>query len=196
MTFQALADEILAVRTPRLIAVDGRSGSGKTTFAARLRRFLPGAVVIEVDDFLNWSDLNDWWPRLEKEALAPLLAGHSARFRTRDWNRDPLGKSLDGWRDLDPAHTIIVEGVTSSRASIADKLSMSFWVEAPGNVRVARGVARDGEAMRPFWQNWMRLEDEFFLRDDAPGRATYVIAGEPAVFHDAEREVVVLVQSD
>lgn len=195
VTFQALADEILAVRSPRLIAVDGRSGSGKTAFAARLRRFLAGAVVIEVDDFLNWSDLNDWWLRLENEALAPLLAGDPARFRTRDWNTDPLGKGLDGWREVDPAHTIIVEGVTSSRASIADKLSMSFWVEAPPDVRMARGIARDGEAMRPFWQDWMRLEDEFFALDDAPGRATYLIAGEPAVFHDAEREVVVLVRS-
>lgn len=192
VAFQVLADEILAARSPRLIAVDGRAGSGKTTFATRLRRFLPGAVVIEVDNFLDWSDLDDWWPRLEEEALAPLLAGDRARFRARDWNTDPLGKSLDGGRDLDPAHTIIIEGVTSSRAAMADRLSMTFWVEAPRNVRMARGMARDGEAMRPFWQNWMQLEDEFFVRDDARGRATYLIAGEPAVHHDPEREVVVL----
>ena len=192
VAFQVLADEILAARSPRLIAVDGRAGSGKTTFATRLRRFLPGAVVIEIDDFLDWGDLDGWWPRLEKEALAPLLGGDRARFRTRDWTMDPLGKSLDGWHDLDPAHTIIVEGVTSSRAAIAERLSMSFWVEAPHNVRMDRGIARDGEAMRPFWQNWMQLEDDFFARDDARGRATYLIAGEPAVLHDAERELVVL----
>jgi hypothetical protein len=194
VAFQVLVDEILAARSPRLIAVDGRAGSGKTTFATRLRRFLPGAAVIEVDDFLDWSDLDDWLPRLEKEALAPLLAGDHARYRTRDWNADPPGKSLDGWRDLDPAHTIIVEGVTSSRAAFADGLNMSFWVEAPRTVRMARGLARDGEAMRPFWQHWMQLEDEFFVRDDTSGRATYLIAGEPAVPHDAEREVVVLVR--
>lgn len=194
VAFQALADEILAARSPQLIAVDGRAGSGKTTFATRLRRFLPGAVVIEVDDFLDWGDLDDWWPRLDKEALAPLLAGDRARFRTRDWEGDPLGKSLDGWRDLEPAQTIIVEGVTSSRAAIAGRLSMSFWLEAPRNVRMARGIARDGEAMRPFWQDWMRLEDEFFVRDDASRRARYVVAGGPAVLHHVDREVVVLVR--
>lgn len=193
VAYQVLADEILAARSPRLIAVDGRAGAGKTTFASQLCRYLPGAVVIEVDNFLDWSDLDDWWPRLEEEALAPLLAGERARFRTRDWNTDPLGKGLDGWRHLDPAQTIIIEGVTSSRIVIADRLSMSFWVEAPRSVRIARGIARDGEAMRPFWQNWMRLEDEFFLSDDARGRATYLIAGAPAVPHDPEREVVALV---
>jgi uridine kinase len=194
VAYQVLADEILAAGSPRLIAVDGRAGAGKTTFTTRLRRFLPGAVVIEVDDFLDWSDLDNWWPRLENEALAPLLAGDPARFRTRDWNTDPLGKSLDGWCDLGPAQTIIVEGVTSSRVAIAHRLSMSFWVEAPRNVRMARGIARDGEAMTRFWQTWMQLEDEFFVRDDARGRATYLIAGEPAVLHDPEREVVVLVR--
>jgi energy-coupling factor transporter ATP-binding protein EcfA2 len=75
VSFEALADEILVVDSPRLVAVDGRAGSGKTTFATRLGRLLPAAVVIEIDDFLNWSDLDDWWPRLEKEAIAPLLAG-------------------------------------------------------------------------------------------------------------------------
>lgn len=85
--------------------------------------------------------------------------------------------------------------MTSSRAAIADKLSMSFWVEAPHDVRMARGIARDGEAMRPFWQNWTQLEDEFFVRDDARGRATYLIAGDPAALHDVEREVVVLVRT-
>lgn len=93
VAFKTLADEILAATSPRLIAVDGRAGSEKTTFAARLRRFLPGAVVIEVDNFHNWSDLHDWWPRLEKEALATLLAGDRARFRTRDWNLDPIARA-------------------------------------------------------------------------------------------------------
>jgi hypothetical protein len=40
----------------------------------------------------------------------------------------------------------------------------------------------------------MQLEDEFFASDDASGRATYLIAGESAVLHDPEREVVVLVR--
>ncbi|HEX8771193.1 MAG TPA: AAA family ATPase [Acidimicrobiales bacterium] len=192
VSFQSLADEILKTESPRLVAVDGRGGSGKTTFATRLARLLPAVVVIEVDDFLNWSDLDDWWPRVEDEAITPLLAGERARFRIRDWDTDPLGESLDGWRDVGPADTIILEGVTSSRASMAQRLSMSFWLEAPPNVRLARGLARDGQTMRSTWQNWMRLEDEFFERDDAPGRATYVVVGDAAVPYDEETEALLL----
>ncbi len=192
VSFRSLAQEVLAAERPRLVAVDGRGGSGKTTFASRLRRFLPSVAVIEIDDFINWSDLYDWWFRVEKEAIAPLLAGERARFRIRDWETDPLGASLGGWRDLGPAETIIVEGVTASRASIAQRLSMSFWVEASPDVRLARGVGRDGESMRPVWQNWMRLEDEFFERDDARGRATYVVNGDTDVTHDGEAEVAVV----
>ena len=55
------------------------AGVNEQTFAPRLARLLPGVVVIEVDDFLNWSDLGDWWPRVEDEAIAPLLAGHLPR---------------------------------------------------------------------------------------------------------------------
>ena len=131
-------------------------------------------------------------PRVEEEAIAPLLAGERARFRIRDWDTDPLGESLDGWRDVGPADTIILEGVTSSRASMAQRLSMSFWLEAPPNVRLARGLARDGQTMRSTWQNWMRLEDEFFERDDAPGRATYVVVGDAAVPYDEETEALLL----
>lgn len=69
VSFRALAEEILAAESPRLIAVDGRGGSGKTTFATRLRRLLPAAVVIDIDDLLNWRDLDDWWPRVEEEAI-------------------------------------------------------------------------------------------------------------------------------
>jgi hypothetical protein len=192
VSFQSLADEILKTESPRLVAVDGRGGSGKTTFATRLARLLPAVVVIEVDDFLRWSDLDDWWPRVEDEAITPLLAGERARFRIRDWDTDPLGESLDGWRDVGPADTIILEGVTSSRASMAQRLSMSFWLEAPPNVRLARGLARDGQTMRSTWQNWMRLEDEFFERDDAPGRATYVVVGDAAVPYDEETEALLL----
>lgn len=192
VSFQALADEILAADSPRLVAVDGRGGSGKTSFTTRLRRLLPAVVVIEIDDFLSWSDLDDWWPRVEKEAIDPVLAGDSARFRVRDWDTDPLGQGLDGWRDLGPGDTVIVEGVTSSRAAVAERLSLSFWLEAPPDVRLVRGVRRDGEAMRSVWQNWMRLEDEFFERDDARGRASYRVAGDTALPHDEESEVVIL----
>jgi hypothetical protein len=145
-----------------------------------------------VDDFLYWRDIGGWWPRLEREALRPLLNGLPARFRVRDWAGDPLGQGLDGWAEVPPADVVVVDGVTSSRQAIAADLVLSFWVEAPPEVRLRRGIARDGEQRRSLRLEWMTLEDEFFRRDGAPGRADYVIAGQPRSSYAPVTEVVLL----
>lgn len=73
-----LAGEIRArpcAGAARLVAVDGRGGAGKSTLARMLAAACGGAPVVRVDDFLYWRDIEGWWPRLEREALRPLLSG-------------------------------------------------------------------------------------------------------------------------
>jgi uridine kinase len=176
----------------RLVAVDGRAGAGKSTLARGIAAACHGAPVVRVDDFLYWRDIDHWWPRLEREALRPLLAGSSARFRVRDWANDPLGRGLDGWAEVAPADVVIVEGVTSSRQAVAADLVMSLWVEAPDGVRLRRGIDRDGEERRSLWIEWMALEDAFFARDGAPARADYVVCGQAACPYDRATEFVVI----
>jgi hypothetical protein len=175
----------------RLVAVDGRAGAGKSTLARALA-WICGVPVIRVDDFLYWRDISGWWPRLEREALRPLLAGSPARFRVRDWIGDEHGQGLDGWAEVAPADIVLVEGVTSSRRAIADDLAMSFWVDAPAEERLRRGIARDGEEKRPLWIEWMALEDDFFARDGAQARADYIVSGRPSRPYDRAAEVVML----
>ena len=89
-----LAEEIRdrpCAQAVRLVAVDGRGGAGKSTLARALAAACGGAPVVRVDDFLYWRDIEGWWPRLEREALRPLLSGLPARFRARDWANDPAG---------------------------------------------------------------------------------------------------------
>jgi hypothetical protein len=176
----------------RLVAVDGRSGAGKSTLARGLAAACGGAPVVRVDDFLYWRDIQGWWPRLEREALRPLLSGSPARFRVRDWKNDPLGQGLGDWTEIPPADLVIVEGVTSSRQAIAADLAMSFWVETAGAERLRRGIARDGERRRSLWLEWMTLEEEFFGQDGAPQRADYLVSGQPGSAYDRATEVVLL----
>ena len=48
---------------PWILAVDGRSGSGKSTIAALLHRSVPASAIVQTDDvawhhsFFDWSDL-------------------------------------------------------------------------------------------------------------------------------------------
>jgi hypothetical protein len=52
------------------------------------------APVLAIDDFLSWPDLDGWWPRFDKQVLAPLLRGDDARYQVRDWENDEFGRSL------------------------------------------------------------------------------------------------------
>ena len=190
-----LAAEIRArpcARAVRLVAVDGRGRAGKSSLARALAAACGGAPVVRVDDFLYWGDIQGWWPRLEHQALRPLLAGSPARFRVRDWAGDPLGRGLAGWAEVRPAEVVIVEGITASRQAIAGSLAMALWVTAPRPVRLRRAVARDGEQRRALWIEWMRLEDEFFARDGAPARADHVISGQPSTPSDPATQAVLL----
>jgi hypothetical protein len=151
-----------------------------------------GVPVVRVDDFLSWHGLEQWWGRLEREALRPVLAGRGARYPVRDWAGDPLGEGLNGWVQIPPAELVIVEGISCSRRAIAHALMMALWVHAPRSERLRRGVARDGEERRRLWMEWMRAEEAFFADDGAPRRADYLVSGLPTIPHDPEREVVLL----
>ena len=192
-TFTALADRIRdkpTSVTPRFVAIDGPSGAGKSTFALRLARSLGDPPVVEMDDFLSWDDLTGWWPRLEQEVLRPLMGGEPATYQQRDWTHDPRGRLLGNWRTVPPGPLVILEGVTSSRRDAADLLTFTVWIEAAYEVRLDRGVERDGESMRETWVNWMEREEAFFSGDRARDRADLIVDGAPAKPHDPDRQFV------
>jgi para-aminobenzoate synthetase len=86
------------VQRPLVIALDGRSGTGKSTLAAELAGTHDG-VVITADDFYvgddRWRSLEAAerasrvidWRRLRAEVLEPLRAGRPASWQTFDWGR-------------------------------------------------------------------------------------------------------------
>ncbi|OJX68390.1 MAG: hypothetical protein BGO95_10805 [Micrococcales bacterium 73-13] len=164
---------------PRIIGIDGPAGSGKSTLAAEVAA-ATGASVVGVDDFVGWTDLDpdrrSWWPRLEAEVLEPFLAGRPAAYRRRDWHGDPDGLGvLPEPVELGPAPLLVLEGVGVTRRALAPRLALRVWVEAPQDVRLARGIARDGEAQRAHWLRWQALEAAFFQTDGTRDRADLVI---------------------
>lgn len=158
----------------RLVAVDGPTGGGKTTLAARLAAALcaaagnvehgaRGVAVVHTDDLLDgWGDLLTFWPRLESGVLAPLSRGEPARYRAYDWH---LGRFGDEWRVVPPPEVLILEGVTSARAEVRDRLSLAVFVDAPEQVRLDRVLARDGEGVRADLVRWMAAEQVHFAVD-------------------------------
>lgn len=194
-TYDGLAKEVLGrdarLGEVRLVAVDGRAGSGKTTFAGRLSRALrhAGADVAELhtDDFLDgWAELLAWRPRLEEWVFAPFKAGQDARYRRYDWVAERL---RDEWEPLRRPDVLVVEGVGS--ASVAD-LTLAVCVRAPAGLRLERGLIRDGEALRPQWERWMADEDRFFADGTALRGVDVHVDGAPGDEHDPQNEYFIL----
>jgi uridine kinase len=158
------------------VGIDGPSGSGKSSLARRLMD-RTAATLVEIDDFVSWTDFSGWWPRFEDQVLNSLLQGEDAHYQVRDWQNDPLGSSLGDWKTAQWAPLVILDGVTCTRQAATNLLAYRIWVEAPEKVRLARGLARDGERKRHLWLAWMRQEWEFFSEDRTRERADLFIDG-------------------
>lgn len=168
--------ESLPARPVRLIAVDGGAGSGKTTFATLLGQAM-AVPVLQIDDFVSWLNLESWWPRFEAQVLGPLFRGEDLEFQVRDWVGDTYGEGLGDWKRVPWCETMILEGIGSSRMALADRLAYAIWVEAPEDLRIRRGIERDGETDEALWRKWMPYEAEFFARDGARSRADLHVDG-------------------
>jgi len=170
----------------RVVAVDGPAGSGKTTFAARLAT-LARAPVIHTDDLCpGWDGMDKVGPLLIEQVLRPLVSGGAPRYQRYDWERETYA----GWHDVPAAPTLLIEGVNSGPRDAASYLSMLLWIDAPYELRLRRGLQRDGEGSRERWGQWMRREDALFEAERTRERADIRIDGASTVPHDQERDFV------
>ena len=158
----------------RLVCIDGPAGSGKTTLAAQLAA-ASGAPVLHVDDLLEgWEGL----PAVHEQVspvLASLSAGRQARWRRWDW---PTGARAEEHL-LSPGPLLVLEGVGAGQRAWTPLTSVLVWVEAPDEVRLRRGLTRDGEQLRAHWQRWMVAESALFAAEKTRARADVVVDTAP-----------------
>lgn len=159
----------------RLVCVDGPAGSGKSTLADALAAGLgAGCAVVHLDDlYEGWSGLGGVWERVEAQLLAPLTVGRPARYRRYDW----LVGAFAGWVTVPVPEVLVLEGCGSAPRAVDDRAVLRVFVEAPDDVRLARGLARDGAAEHDHWLAWMREEAAEFAREDTRARADVVVDG-------------------
>jgi uridine kinase len=124
--------------------------------------------------------------RLCSEVLVPLRSGLPAAYRIYDWPTDRLSPTTVSV--IQPI--VIIEGVYSFSRALAGFFDFSIWVECPLELRLARGLARDGEAARARWvEDWMPGEDKYIAKERPRGRAALVCDGSRT---DYKESVVVL----
>lgn len=139
----------------RLVCVDGPSGSGKSTLAASLARAgHPPVQVLATDEMLpgGWGGLPGLAGRV-RPVLRALASGRDGWWRRWDWVADRWAE----WHRVRGAGLVVLEGVGSWHPAWADLVTTAVWLEAPRDVRLARGVARD-DGLAEHWRRWQVAE--------------------------------------
>lgn len=172
------------VGRPAIVAVDGRSASGKSTLAARLHAHTPSSAVVHTDDLAWHEPLFGWGHLLADDVLAPLRAGRPVAFTPPQWRSRGRDGGVVVPAGLDQ---VIVEGVGASHREHAPLVDVTVWVQSDHAEAERRGIARDiasgvnGDeaAATAFWHDWMRAELEFLAGQRPWERAAVVVNGTP-----------------
>lgn len=188
---ETLLDRAGPVRgRPVVVAVDGRSSSGKSTLARRVGESVAGVALVHTDDIAWHQAFFDWASLLAEGVLRPARAGRQVSYRPPAWD----ARNRPGAIEVPAGRAIlVVEGVGSSRRQLAPLLDASVWVQSdlPQIERRNAVRVRAGELTESTFQAWMGEEDPF-LADERPWeRADLVVAGTPELRHDPRTELVV-----
>lgn len=176
-----VADVVLALassRPPtlnggRLVCVDGPAGSGKSTLAAALAG-RTGAQIVNTDELMEgWGGFDTVTTQLTALVTA-LAAGRTGEYHRYLWGQ---GRFDDAVTYVVPGPWLVVEGVGSAEPAIAAHITALVWVEVDDDLRLARGLDRDGAHMEPEWREFMPAERAIFARDQTYERADVLVDG-------------------
>lgn len=180
---------------PRIVAIDGRGASGKSTLAERLCQQVPRSAIIHTDD-VAWHEPYFAWDRLLADhLLQPLHRGEDVSFRPPAWAHHGREGTIDVSSDVD---LVVVEGVGASQRELENLIDATVWVQSDFAAAEERGIARDiaegvngdTEQTIAYWHEWMSEELRFLRRQRPWERACVIVAGTPPIPLDDDQLAV------
>lgn len=172
---------------PLVLAIDGRSGVGKSRLAEYLAT-RTNALLVSGDDFYRGGvtlrhdsaktladDCIDW--RSQRHVLTTLRNSANANYHRFDWD------AFDGSLAATPVHLsprplIILEGVYSARPELSDLIDLALLIQATTTLRTQRLIAREG-TIGPWERQWHRAEDWYFGQAAPNNRFDCIVASRP-----------------
>ena len=173
-----IADQVLASsqNTP-IVLIDGRAGSGKSTFAEKLQSLLfregdSLPRVIHMDDlYPGWEGLAQGAEYLQRVILTPLLKSGTASWQEYNWS---TGKR-ESWREFSGGTPLIIEGCGALNSFTQTVALLGIWLEADEQTRRKRWEERDGDRFREYFEIWSAQELDFIAREKSPDLASHLL---------------------
>ncbi|ULT59813.1 AAA family ATPase [Neobacillus drentensis] len=180
-------DSIPKKQSTLLIGIDGCGGSGKSTIAKKLKDKCYDVTVVHMDDFYLPSSqiikihpekkpigADFDWKRLLNQVLEPINQNKEGHYQRYDWETDGLTE----WHTVPIGGIVIIEGVYSIRRELAKKYDFTIWVHCPRELRLSRGLERDGEGAREMWENNWMISEDLYIQEHKPfERADLIVNG-------------------
>ena len=124
------------------------------------------------DLYPGWSGLSKVDAQLD-DLLLPLADGRAGSYRRFDWVAGEFAEEVV----VEPVPLLVLEGVGCGASRFASLVTVLVWIEAPHDLRMERGLARDGDAFAPYWEQWARDEVDVFARERTRDRADVTVDG-------------------
>ena len=153
----------------RVIAIDGRAASGKTTRAALLSTVLE-APVVHMDDFFLPPALrtgerlaqpggNVHYERFAEEVVPFLRNGEAFAYRVFDCGQ----MDFCGMQEIPAAPVRIVEGSYAHHPALGDYAGLRVFTTVDEEEQMTRILHRNGERMAEMFRTrWIPMEEEYF----------------------------------
>lgn len=152
----------------KIIAIDGRCASGKTTLANFIAENI-SCDIVHVDDFflppekrtqerLNTAGGNVDSERLLSEILVPLRNGEDYTYRKFSCQSSSF---LKGER-VSPKNITIVEGSYSCHPDLYGYYDLHIFLDVSKETQKERILMRNKDNAEVFFSKWIPLEEKYF----------------------------------
>ena len=161
-------------QTP-IILIDGRAGSGKSTFAESLQQQLfrdgeSAPRVIHMDNiFEGWNGLALGSDYMVRFILQPLARRETASWQDWSWVKN----QRSSWREFSGGTPLIVEGCGSLTERSKEHADISIWLEASEETRRELWIQRERHLEK--FDFWAAQELDFYAREKSQSLADLVI---------------------
>lgn len=175
-------DKLMVLNEKVLVAIDGSSGAGKSTFANMFHKYYD-CNIFHMDDFFLRPNLKT--PKRLKE-----VGGNVDYVRFKEEILDNLTKdvefkyqvynckiqALDSFTIVKPKKLNIIEGSYSMHPTLINYYDYKIFFSIDSKSQIKRILERNGEFMlKRFIDEWIPKENEYFSKFNTRGLADIII---------------------